>query len=295
VLILMILLAPEGLYARVRALLPAATRGPSGAPTATKAPQVAPDEGVAPVGSAGAVLVECRELSRRFGGVHAVESLSLEIREGELVGLVGPNGSGKTTLVNLLTGSLRPTSGSIHMAGRDLTGLPPHRIAHVGVARTFQIPRPFASMTVRDNVAMAVMFGRVPRSIAEARRLAERHLAMVELDHLAAAHPSELNLHQRQSLEIARALATAPKLLLLDEALAGLNPAEIDNAVEVIRRIHSAGVTIVIVEHLLRVVTALATRLIVLDRGSCLADGEPRTVLSDPNVVRAYLGKRAHA
>ncbi len=258
VLILMILVAPEGLYARARALLPGATRGPSGALNATKAPRVASAEGVAAVGAAGAVLVECRELSRRFGGVHAVENISLEIREGELVGLVGPNGSGKTTLVNLLTGSLRPTTGSIHIAGRDITGLPPHRIAHVGVARTFQIPRPFASMTVRDNVAMAVMFGRVPRSIAEARRLAERHLAMVELDHLAAAHPSELNLHQRQSLEIARALATAPKLLLLDEALAGLNPAEIDNAVEVIRRIHSAGVTIVIVEHLLRVVNALA-------------------------------------
>jgi branched-chain amino acid transport system permease protein len=286
VLILMILVAPEGLYARVRALWRRPAR-PAPVPPADV------DVSSSPVDDR--VLVECRDLTRRFGGVHAVEGLSLEIREGELVGLVGPNGSGKTTLVNLLTGSLRPTSGSIHLAGRDITGLPPHRIAHVGVARTYQIPRPFASMTVLDNVAMAVMFGRVPHTIADARRIAERHLAMVDLVDLAAAHPAELNLHQRQSLEIARALATAPKLLLLDEALAGLNPAEIDNAVEVIRRIHASGMTIVIVEHLLRVVNALATRLIVLDRGTCLADGEPQTVLGDPAVVRAYLGKRAHA
>jgi branched-chain amino acid transport system permease protein len=285
VLILMILVAPDGLAARVRALRRPARPAPA-RPADVDIPASPVDD---------RVLVECRDLTRRFGGVHAVDGLTLEIREGELVGLVGPNGSGKTTLVNLLTGGLRPTSGSIHLAGKDITGLPPHRIAHVGVARTYQIPRPFASMTVRDNVAMAVMFGRVPHTIADARRIAERHLAMVDLAHLAAARPAELNLHQRQSLEIARALATAPKLLLLDEALAGLNPAEIDNAVEVIRRIHASGMTIVIVEHLLRVVNALATRLIVLDRGTLLADGEPRTVLRDPAVVRAYLGRRAHA
>jgi ABC-type branched-subunit amino acid transport system ATPase component len=224
-----------------------------------------------------------------------VADLSLEIREGELVGLVGPNGSGKTTLVNLLSGSLRPTSGRVLVAGRDVTTLPPHRIAHAGVARTYQIPRPFASMTVRDNVAMAVMFGRVPGQLAHARRVAAEHLAVVGLDHLADAYPSALTLHQRQLLEMARALATAPKVLLLDEALAGLNPAEIDNAVAVIRRIHAGGVSIVIVEHLLRVVKALSTRVVVLDRGSCLADGDPETVLADPAVVAAYLGRRAHA
>lgn len=243
----------------------------------------------------GAVLVECRGLTRTFGGVRAVVDLSLRIREGELIGLVGPNGSGKTTLVNLLAGSLRPTGGRIVVAGRDTSSLPPHRIAHTGVARTYQIPRPFPSMTVRDNVAVAVMFGRVPRNLTHARRVAADHLAVVGLDHLADAYPSALTLHQRQLLEMARALATAPKVLLLDEALAGLNPAEIDNAVAVIRRIHAGGVTIVIVEHLLRVVKALATRVIVLDRGTCLADGDPDAVLTDPAVVAAYLGRRAHA
>jgi ABC-type branched-subunit amino acid transport system ATPase component len=224
-----------------------------------------------------------------------VADLTFQLREGELVALVGPNGSGKTTLVNLLTGSLRPTSGRVIVAGRDTTNLPPHRIAHAGVARTYQIPRPFASMTVRDNVAMAVMFGRVPGQLAPARRVAAEHLAVVGLGHLADAYPSALNLHQRQLLEMARALATAPKVLLLDEALAGLNPAEIDNAVAVIRRVQATGVSIVIVEHLLRVVKALATRVVVLDRGTCLADGDPETVLADPAVVAAYLGRRAHA
>lgn len=253
------------------------------------------DEMPSPVDDVGPVLVECRSLTRTFGGVRAVVDLSLEIREGEIVGLVGPNGSGKTTLVNLLSGSLHPTSGRVLIAGRDVTTLPPHRIAHAGVARTYQIPRPFASMTVRDNVAMAVMFGRVPGRLAHARRVATEHLAVVGLEHLADAYPSALTLHQRQLLEMARALATAPKVLLLDEALAGLNPAEIDNAVAVIRRVHATGVSIVLVEHLLRVVKALATRVIVLDRGSCLADGDPETVLADPAVVAAYLGGRAHA
>jgi branched-chain amino acid transport system permease protein len=290
VLVLMILLAPDGLYPKVYALWSRV-----GHPAAPPAIESEVDIEQSPVDDSAPALVACNELARYFGGVHAVESLTLGIRQGELVGLVGPNGSGKTTLVNLLAGSLRPTGGTIHLAGRDTTGLAPHRIAHAGVARTYQIPRPFASMTVRDNVAMAVMFGRVPHRLGMARRIAERHLAMVGLVQLAAVHPSALNLHQRQLLEIARALATAPKLLLLDEALAGLNPAEIDNAVRVIRAIRASGVTIVIVEHLLRVVKALATRVIVLDRGTRLADGEPGTVLTDPAVIHAYLGKRAHA
>lgn len=241
------------------------------------------------------MLVECRDVSRYFGGVRALHEVSLTIREGEIVGLVGPNGSGKTTLVSLLAGTLAPSRGSIHIAGQDIARLPAHRIAHVGVARTYQIPKPFGSMTVRDNVAMAIMFGRSPRPLAAARREAQRPLDVVGLGGLAGAYPSSLNLHQRQLLEMARALAADPKVLLLDEALAGLNPAEIDNAVQVVRRVHRSGVSIVIVEHLLRVVKQLATRVVVLDRGSCLADGEPDAVLADPAVVRAYLGKRAHA
>ena len=251
-----------------------------------------PDPAAAhPAPATAAALVECRNVARYFGGVHALEDVTLRIHEGEIVGLVGPNGSGKTTLVSLLSGSLRPTRGHILVTGRDTRALAPHRLAHAGIARTYQIPRPFASMTVRDNVALAVMFGRVPSRLTQARARAEQHIAFVGLGHLADALPSALNLHQRQLLEIARALATEPKVLLLDEALAGLNPAEIDSAVEVVRRVHRAGTAIVIVEHLLRVVNQLATRVIVLDRGTVLADGEPRAVMSDPAVIQAYLGR----
>jgi branched-chain amino acid transport system permease protein len=249
-----------------------------------------PDD-VPPVGD---VVVECREVAKHFGGVRALDDVSLDIRTGELIGLIGPNGSGKTTLVNLLSGTFRPTRGEIRVGGRDITRLAPHRIAHVGMARTYQIPKPFASMTVRDNVATAIMFGREPMSLRAARPLAERHLATVSLDHLADSHPASLNLHQRQLLEMARAIASGPRVLLLDEALAGLNPAELDNAVRVVRRIHRSGITIVIVEHLLRVLNQVCTRIVVLDRGTKLADGEPRTVMSDPAVVSAYLGRQAH-
>jgi ABC-type branched-subunit amino acid transport system ATPase component/ABC-type branched-subunit amino acid transport system permease subunit len=243
----------------------------------------------------GGLLVECEDVARYFGGVRALDGVALRISAGELVGLVGPNGSGKTTLVSLLAGTLRPSRGTIRIAGRNTAGLAPHRVAHTGVARTYQIPRPFGSMTVRDNVAMAIMFGREPRSLPRARTAAERHIGFVGLGHLADARPAALNLHQRQLLEMARALATGPKVLFLDEALAGLNPAEIDNAVEVVRRIQRGGTAIVIVEHLLRVVNQLATRIVVLDKGTVLADGDPRTVMRDPAVVQAYLGKRAHA
>jgi branched-chain amino acid transport system permease protein len=248
----------------------------------------APEHSVRPI-------VELADVSRYFGGVRALDELTLSISSGELVGLVGPNGSGKTTLVNLLAKSMRPTQGVIRIDGHDIGPMAPHRVAHAGVARTHQIPQPFASMTVRDNVAMAIMFGRSPRPIAEARLAAREHLDFVRLAHLADSLPAEVNLHERQLLEMARAIASSPKVLLLDEALAGLNPAEIDSAVEVVKRIHRSGITIVIVEHLLRVVNQLATRVVVLDRGRLLADGEPQVVMREPAVVSAYLGKQARA
>jgi branched-chain amino acid transport system permease protein len=254
---------------------------------------VTPSEPSRPV--AGEPIVVATEVTKQFGGVRALDGVSLTVGEGELVGLVGPNGSGKTTLVNLLSGRFRPTSGSITVGGIDIVGLPPHRIAHAGVARTYQIPRPFASMTVRDNVAIAIMFGRSPTDLGSARTAAEEHLALVGLAHLADALPGEINLHERQLLEMARALATRPRVLLLDEALAGLNPVEVDNAVGVVRRIHASGVAIVLVEHLLRVVNQLATRVVVLDHGRILAEGDPARVMAHPEVVRAYLGRRAGA
>ncbi|MDP8905725.1 MAG: branched-chain amino acid ABC transporter ATP-binding protein/permease [Chloroflexota bacterium] len=243
----------------------------------------------------GEVIIECVDVARSFGGVRALQGVSLTVREGELVGLVGPNGSGKTTLVNLISGAFPPSAGEIRLVGTSTPGLPPHRIAHLGVARTYQIPRPFESMTVRDNVAVALMFGRQPHSLAAARAAAHEYLELVGLEKLAAARPAEINLHERQLLEMARALAGRPRVLLLDEALAGLNPAEVDNAARVVRRIHASGVTIVLVEHILRVVNQLATRVVVLDQGLALADGEPAAVMSDPAVISAYLGRQAHA
>ena len=240
-------------------------------------------------------VIECFEVTKQFGGVRALQGVSLAVLPGEIVGLVGPNGSGKTTLVGVLSGFLRPTSGDIRVGDVSVVGLPPHRIAHLGVARTYQIPRPFASMTVRDNVAMSLMFGRSGESLEAARLAAAEHLEFVGLAGRSNARPSEINLHERQLLEMARALAQRPRVLFLDEALAGLNPVEIDNAVAVVRRIHESGVAIVVVEHLLRVVNQLATRLVVLEQGRTLAQGDPRVVMRDPDVVRAYLGTAADA
>jgi ABC-type branched-subunit amino acid transport system ATPase component len=217
------------------------------------------------------------------------------VSAGEIVGLVGPNGSGKTTLVNLMAGTLVPTSGSIAIDGVNIAGMSPHQIAHHGIARTYQIPRPFNSLTVRDNVVIAIMFGRDPLGLDASRVAAEEALALVGLTDLGDALPGEINLHERQLLEMARAMATKPAVLLLDEALAGLNPVEIDNAVGVVRRIHRSGVSIVLVEHLLRVVNQLANRIVVLDQGEQLAEGDPKVVMADPAVVSAYLGSEAHA
>ena len=240
-------------------------------------------------------LVVATDVKKDFGGVHALRGVSMTVGEGELLGLVGPNGSGKTTLVNLISGSFTPSSGSITVDGVDVASLRPHQIAHLGIARTYQIPRPFASLSVRDNVAVAIMFGSDPRTLSESRQAAAEYLTMVGLTQLADAYPAQVNLHERQLLEIARAMATRPAVLLLDEALAGLNPVEIDNAVAVVRRIHGSGVSIVLVEHLLRVVNQLATRLVVLDQGRQLAEGEPGQVMRDPAVVTAYLGRGQHA
>jgi len=270
----------------------AVSRPPDGPLEATPLEAVVPQPRSAGTATEPGVLVSCDGVTRYFGGVKALDDVSFTVGHSEIVGLVGPNGSGKTTLVNLLSGAMQPTRGRIAISGQPIAGLPAHRVAHAGVARTYQLPKPFASMTVRDNVAMAVMFGRTPAPLHAARQAAERHLATVRLSHLADALPDALNLHQRQLLEMARATAADPTVLLLDEALAGLNPAEIDDAVTVIRRIHATGISIIIVEHLLRVLNQLATRIVVLDRGTLIADGDPMTVLNDPAVVRAYLGRQ---
>jgi branched-chain amino acid transport system permease protein len=253
------------------------------------------DEPVAEPERKGAPLLVASDVTKTFGGIRALRGVSITVNDGELIGLVGPNGSGKTTLVNVMSGAFRPTTGTISLYGTDTVGSRPHRIAHLGIARTYQIPRPFTSLTVCDNVAMAIMFGREPLGLDASRSAAGEYLDLVGLGGRAEAYPGEINLHERQLLEMARATATRPSLLLLDEALAGLNPVEIDNAVEVVRRIQVAGVSIVLVEHLLRVVNQLATRIVVLDQGQVLAEGAPAVVMRDPAVVKAYLGRQADA
>lgn len=237
-------------------------------------------------------MLTCQEIVKDFGGVRALAGVSLEVHEGEIVGLVGPNGSGKSTLINTITGQYVPTSGHIRFQNADITGHPPHQINRMGIARTYQIPRPFSTMTVLENVEISALFGSAKGSSRE-DALSEAH-HWLEFTGLAryASHPvTRLNLHQRKFLELSRALATYPRLLLLDEVMAGLNPTEIDESVEMIRKVHDSGVTIVIVEHLMRVVTSLSTRLIVLDQGKVIAEGQPEAVMQDTLVVSAYLGK----
>ena len=236
-------------------------------------------------------ILEVREVTKRFGGLQALDGVNLDVREGEILGLVGPNGSGKTTLINAISGFYPPTTGTIAVDGVQIGHLPAHEIAGRGVARTYQIPRPFVNMTVLDNVALAATFGGPPRTAAEIRDEAVHWIAFTGLAGKEAALPAELNLHERKFLELARALAARPKLLLLDEVLSGLNPAEVDNAIRLVRAIRAQGATIVFVEHLMRAVVELSDRIAVLNQGKLFALGAPREVMRDPRVISIYLGK----
>ena len=236
-------------------------------------------------------MLECSEVTMRFGGLLALNGCVLAAKEGEILGLVGPNGSGKSTFINVVTGQYAPTAGRITFRGDDITGRPPSEICRLGIARTYQIPRPFGSLTVRENVAVACMFGREGHDPGPARADAERWLAFVGLEPKAAAPVRALTLHERKFLELARALACRPALLLLDEVLAGLTPQEVDGGIDLIRKIRQSGVTIVFVEHLMRAVVALADRVVVLDQGAPIAAGRPGGVMTHPEVIRAYLGK----
>ncbi|MGE5169593.1 MAG: ABC transporter permease subunit [Rudaea sp.] len=241
-----------------------------------------------------ATLLVVQDLRKSFKGVRALDGVDLDVREGEILGVLGPNGSGKSTLINVVSGHYPADGGSVRFAGRDLVGLPAHRIARAGIARTYQVPRPFAHLRVRDNVALAAMFGGAALDRASADRAATAWLAFTGLEARAEALPGELNLHQTKFLELARALAAGPRLLLLDEVLSGLTPAEIDDAVSLIRRIRARGTTIVLVEHVMRVVTALSDRIVVLDQGRVLAQGLAAEVMARRDVAVAYLGV-AHA
>jgi len=216
------------------------------------------------------------------------------VRRGEILGLVGPNGSGKSTLINVVSGHYRAGGGSIKFEGRELVGEAPHRIARAGIARTYQIPRPFPKLTVLENVALPPMFGQVIMDRAAAEAEAWRWLEFTGLAQKAHLLPQHLNLHQRKFLELARALASRPKLLFLDEVLSGLTPSEMNEAIRLIRAIREQGATIVFVEHVMRAVMELTDRVVVLTYGKNIAAGAPRDVMRNPQVITAYLGA-AHA
>jgi len=236
------------------------------------------------------VLLEASNIIKTFGGFRAVDGASLTVNEGEIIGLIGPNGAGKSTFFNCLAGDAQPTEGTIHFLGRDVTRTSPEMHARLGVARTFQMPVTFEDMTVADNV-MVGAFLRHPGRTA-ARRAAEEVLDFTGLAPLGATPARSLGTPGRKRLEIARALATEPRLLLLDEALAGLTPAEVRLAIELVRRIKARGITLVIVEHIMEVILSLAERAVVFHQGKVIASGTPRAVVDDPAVVAAYLGHR---
>jgi branched-chain amino acid transport system ATP-binding protein len=243
------------------------------------------------------VLFEARGVGKQFGGLAAVSNVSFSIRRGEILGLIGPNGSGKTTLVNVLTGAASYSAGDAELEGRPLRGLAPFQVSRLGIARTFQVVKPFRSLSVLDNVVVGALFGREggSRDVETARARAAETLAFCGLGPRAQVAADSLNVPERKRLELARALAMRPKLLFLDEVMAGLNTGEIDEAVTLIKRIRDQGVTVVVIEHVMKAIRSLSERLLVLYNGEKLTEGAPEEVLQHPAVVSAYLGRRYEA
>jgi len=306
ILVVVILFMPDGLLGRFintgrkRLAAPA-----DEAPAIPTSPTLAADSAMPPAADrtvpahslksathSGEPLLTVRGLAKSFKGLRALDGVDLVVKRGEILGLVGPNGSGKSTLINVVSGHYRATAGSVAFSGQgELAGLPAHRVAHAGIARTYQIPRPFPHLTVLQNVALPAMFGRARLAAAEAEREALTWLEFTGLGAKTHALPEDLNLHQRKFLELARALAARPELLLLDEVLSGLTPGEIDGAIRTIRAIRDRGATIVFVEHVMRAVMELTDRIVVLNNGRVIAEGAPADVMARPEVVTAYLGK----
>jgi branched-chain amino acid transport system permease protein len=303
VLVAAILFVPDGVLGRFGRFGTRRRATSTEAAAAAPAPEAVAHAGAvaptpAPTTSIGVehdVLLRARGLSKSFAGVRALAGVDVDVRRGEILGLLGPNGSGKSTFINLVSGHYPASGGEIVFDSLALTEWPAHRVARAGIARTYQIPRPFHHLTVLDNVAVAAMFGGAQlRTRAEGVAEAMKWLEFTHLAERADARPDELNLHQRKFLELARALASRPKLVLLDEVLCGLTPSEMNDAVALIRRIRDQGATIVFVEHVMHAVMALTDRIVVFDQGRLLAEGQADEVMRKPEVMVAYLG-RAHA
>jgi branched-chain amino acid transport system ATP-binding protein len=238
-----------------------------------------------------AALLGVEAVSKRFAGLQAVDAVSFEVAPGELFAIIGPNGAGKTSLFNMIAGELAPDQGAISFSGERIDGLAPDRICRRGIGRTFQLVRPFPALSVEDNVVIGALTRRP--TVAEARAHARDTLRRLDLFDKRFQRASTLTLPDRKRLEVARALATQPRLLLLDEVMAGLRPTETDRMIAILRELNGAGLTILLIEHVMRAVMALATRVLVLHHGAAIAQGPPQAVVRDPAVVHSYLGTEA--
>jgi branched-chain amino acid transport system ATP-binding protein len=239
-------------------------------------------------------MLELAHLSKRFGGLEALRGVSLRLDGGGIYGLIGPNGAGKTTLFNVVTGVARASAGTITFEGQLITGLPPHRIARLGIARTYQLVRPFFELTALENVEVGIAYGRRSRAPADIHAQALRYLELVGLADKRQNAAEALNLGERKRLEIARALAAEPRLVLFDEVLAGLNPTELGSAIELLRGITRSGISIVMIEHNMQAIMAACAHVFVLHHGELIAQGAPQEIARDPRVVEAYLGTRQY-
>jgi branched-chain amino acid transport system ATP-binding protein len=237
-------------------------------------------------------ILEAEGLNKHFGGLAAASNVDLDVRQGEILGLIGPNGAGKTTLFNLLSGALKPDSGTIRFKGANVTGLKPHQISRMGIARTFQSVKIFSKMSVFNNVLLGYLFGRGHSTVSSiARRETAEILAFVDLSELQNLRAMDLILANQKRLEVARALATNPDLLLLDEVMAGLTPTEIAEAMELVKRIRDSGVTVVMIEHVMKAIMSICDRILVLHHGEKIAEGTPEEIARNKTVIEVYLGE----
>ena len=239
------------------------------------------------------VILKIENLTKKFGGLVAVNEVNMHLKQGEILGVIGANGAGKTTVFNMVSGSFQPTSGKIIFDGKEIQHMAPHDICKQGIGRTYQVVKPFGALTLRENVMVGAMM-RHP-NVKEAAKIADEIIELLGISHLANVSGKSLTLVQMKRMEIARALATEPKVLLLDEVMAGLNPSEREAIIESIRTVSKTGVSIIIIEHVIKVIMALTDRVYCMNQGKLISEGTPQEVMSDPKVIESYLGVNKYA